>query len=50
VREEGHEVVGVLAILDRLEGGADKVQKAAGEAPYVALTTIDDVYPDRPRT
>jgi orotate phosphoribosyltransferase len=49
VREEGHEVVGVVAILDRLEGGGAAVQKAAGDAPYVALTTIDDVYPDRPR-
>jgi orotate phosphoribosyltransferase len=48
VREEGHEVVGVVAILDRLEGGGEKVQKAAGDAPYVALTTIDDVYPERP--
>src|SRR3954447_21499219 len=48
VREEGHEVAGVLAILDRLEGGSENVQKAAGDAPYVALTTIDDVYPDRP--
>ncbi len=49
VREEGHEVVGVLAILDRLEGGSDAVRKAAGDAPYVALTTIEDIYPDRPR-
>jgi orotate phosphoribosyltransferase len=49
VREEGHEVVGVLAILDRLEGGGEAVQQAAGDAPYVALTTIDDVYPERPR-
>jgi orotate phosphoribosyltransferase len=49
VREEGHEVAGVVAILDRLEGGGETVQKAAGDAPYVALTTIDDVYPERPR-
>jgi orotate phosphoribosyltransferase len=49
VREAGHEVAGVLAILDRLEGGSEKVQQAAGDAPYVALTTIDDVYPQRPR-
>jgi orotate phosphoribosyltransferase len=48
VREEGHEVVGVLAILDRLAGGAQAIQDAAGGAPYVALTTIDDVYPERP--
>jgi orotate phosphoribosyltransferase len=49
VREEGQEVAGVLVILDRLEGGGEALQEAAGDAPYVALTTIDDVYPDRPR-
>jgi len=48
VREEGQEVAGVLAILDRLEGGGEALQQAAGDAPYVALTTIDDVYPERP--
>lgn len=47
VREEGHEVCGVVAICDRLAGGADAIREAAG-APYVALTTIDDVYPQRP--
>jgi orotate phosphoribosyltransferase len=48
VREEGQEVAGVLTILDRLAGGADAVREAANGAPYVALTTIDDVYPERP--
>ena len=47
VRAEGLEVVGVLAICDRLAGGAEAIRAAAG-APYVALTTIDEVYPDRP--
>jgi orotate phosphoribosyltransferase len=47
VREEGHEVVGVLAICDRLAGGAEKIKQASG-VPYIALTTIDDVYPERP--
>jgi orotate phosphoribosyltransferase len=37
----------VLAILDRLAGGAERIREAAG-APYTALTTIDDVYPERP--
>jgi orotate phosphoribosyltransferase len=37
----------VLAVLDRLAGGAAAIQEAAG-APYLALTTIDDVYPARP--
>jgi orotate phosphoribosyltransferase len=48
VRSEGFEVVGVLAILDRLAGGGDAISAAAGGAPYRALTTIDDVYPERP--
>jgi orotate phosphoribosyltransferase len=47
LRDEGHEVCGVLAICDRLAGGADAIQEAAG-APFVALTTIDEIYPDRP--
>jgi orotate phosphoribosyltransferase len=47
LRDEGHEVCGVLAICDRLAGGSDAIIAAAG-APYVALTTIDDVYPERP--
>ena len=34
-------------ICDRLAGGAEKIKQAAG-VPYVALTTIDDVYPERP--
>jgi orotate phosphoribosyltransferase len=47
VRAEGHEICGVLAICDRLVGGADAVERAAG-APFAALTTIDEVYPERP--
>ena len=47
VRAEGHEVVGVVAILDRLAGGAEAIARAAAGAPYAALATIDDVYPDR---
>jgi orotate phosphoribosyltransferase len=47
VREDGHEIVGVVGVLDRLAGGAEAIEQAAG-APYVALATIDDVYPDRP--
>jgi orotate phosphoribosyltransferase len=49
VREEGHEICGVLAILDRLAGGDEAIRAAAGaEVPYTALATIDDVHPDRP--
>jgi orotate phosphoribosyltransferase len=47
LRDEGHQVCGVLAICDRLAGGAEAIERAAG-APYVALTTIDEVYPERP--
>jgi orotate phosphoribosyltransferase len=47
VREEGHTVCGVLAICDRLAGGAEAIERAAG-APFVALTTIDEIYPQRP--
>jgi orotate phosphoribosyltransferase len=48
VRAEGHEVCGVVAVCDRLAGGADAIREAAGGAPYVALTTIDEIYPERP--
>jgi orotate phosphoribosyltransferase len=47
LRDEGHEICGVVAICDRLAGGGDAIAAAAG-APYVALCTIDDVYPERP--
>jgi len=47
LQEAGHEIVGVTAVLDRLAGGAEAI-RAAANAPYEALTTIDDVYPDRP--
>jgi orotate phosphoribosyltransferase len=47
LRDEGHEVCGVIAICDRLAGGGAAIQAAAG-APYLALTTIDEVYPERP--
>jgi orotate phosphoribosyltransferase len=47
VREAGHPICGVVAVLDRLAGGAERIE-AAAEAPYVALATIDDVYPERP--
>jgi orotate phosphoribosyltransferase len=47
VREEDLEVAGVIAVVDRLAGGAEKIE-AAAEAPYRALVTIDEIYPDRP--
>ena len=47
LREAGHEICGVVSVLDRLAGGGERIAAAAG-APYVALVTIDDVYPERP--
>jgi orotate phosphoribosyltransferase len=47
LREECRSVCGVLAICDRLAGGAEAIRAASG-APFVALTTIDDIYPERP--
>jgi orotate phosphoribosyltransferase len=47
VREEGLEVAGVVAVVDRLAGGGEKIE-AAADAPYRALVTIDEIYPDRP--
>jgi orotate phosphoribosyltransferase len=47
IKEEGLEVAGVTAVVDRLAGGAEAIERAAG-APYRPLLTIDDLYPDRP--
>ena len=47
LHEEGHEICGVVSVLDRLAGGGQRIEAAAG-APYVPLATIDDVYPERP--
>jgi orotate phosphoribosyltransferase len=48
VRAEGYDIVGVVTVLDRLAGGAEAIARASSNAPYQALATIDDVYPDRP--
>ncbi|MDQ3849029.1 MAG: orotate phosphoribosyltransferase [Actinomycetota bacterium] len=47
LRGGGHEICGVVCVLDRLAGGGERIASRAG-APYAALTSIDDVYPDRP--
>ena len=47
IREEGLEIVGTLCVVDRLAGGGERIGAVAG-APFQALTTIDDVYPERP--
>jgi orotate phosphoribosyltransferase len=60
VRAEGLTVAGVVSVLDRLAGGAEAIRAALGTecvgvegvgvegGGYVALTTIDDIYPERP--
>jgi orotate phosphoribosyltransferase len=47
IRDEGFEIAAVLSLVDRLAGGGEKIAEAAS-APYRALTTIDEIYPDRP--
>ena len=47
IRDEGLKVVGVVAVVDRLAGGAAKIE-AASEVPYRTLVTIDEIYPERP--
>jgi orotate phosphoribosyltransferase len=48
VREEGFEIAAVISVLDRLAGGGEAIEAAANGAPYRPLTTIDEVYPERP--
>jgi orotate phosphoribosyltransferase len=47
IREQGLEVAAVVSVVDRLAGGGEAIE-AAAEAPYSALVTIDELYPDRP--
>ncbi|HEX2393070.1 MAG TPA: orotate phosphoribosyltransferase [Solirubrobacterales bacterium] len=47
IREEGLKIVGVRAVVDRLAGGGERIE-AGAEAPYRALVTIDEIYPERP--
>jgi orotate phosphoribosyltransferase len=47
IGEQGLQVVGVLGVVDRLAGGGETIESAAA-APYRALVTIDEIYPERP--
>jgi orotate phosphoribosyltransferase len=47
LQEAGQQICGVVSVLDRLAGGGAAIERAAG-APYRALSTIDDIYPERP--
>jgi orotate phosphoribosyltransferase len=49
LQEAGLQICGVISVLDRLSGGREAIEAATGGAPYVALCTIDEVYPERPR-
>jgi orotate phosphoribosyltransferase len=48
ILEEGHEIAGVVSVVDRLAGGGKAIEEASGDAPYRALVTIDELHPDRP--
>ena len=47
IREQGLEIVATLCVVDRLAGGGEAIERAA-EAPFRALYTIDEIYPERP--
>ncbi len=47
ITEQGLEIVGTICVVDRLAGGGDAIREASG-APFRALATIDEVYPERP--
>jgi orotate phosphoribosyltransferase len=47
ILEEGHQIAGVVSVVDRLAGGGEAIE-AAGGKPYRALVTIDELYPERP--
>ncbi|CAN5571421.1 hypothetical protein BH24ACT24_BH24ACT24_06800 [soil metagenome] len=44
---ENLQVAAVVTVVDRLAGGRARIEKAAN-VPFVALTTVDDVFPERP--
>ena len=44
---DGLDVRGTVCVVDRLAGGRDAIEQAGG-APFRALVTIDELYPDRP--
>jgi orotate phosphoribosyltransferase len=48
MREEGLEIVGGLCVVDRLAGGSEAIGEAIDGAPFRALVTIDELYPERP--
>jgi orotate phosphoribosyltransferase len=47
LRDAGHEILGVTTVLDRLAGARARIEAETGVG-FHPLTTIDDVYPERP--
>lgn len=47
IAEQGLEVAATLCVVDRLAGGSAAIEEASG-APFRALLTIDEIYPERP--
>ena len=47
IRDQGLEIMGGVCVVDRLAGGAEAIADAM-DAPFDALVTVDDIYPDRP--
>lgn len=47
LQQEGLTVCGVVIVCDRLAGGEERLAEQT-RAPFIALTTIDEVYPGRP--
>jgi orotate phosphoribosyltransferase len=47
MREQDLEVVGAVCVVDRLAGGGQAIAEAAA-APFRALITISELYPERP--
>lgn len=47
MREQDLEVVGAVCVVDRLAGGGQAIAEAAA-APFRALATISELYPERP--
>jgi orotate phosphoribosyltransferase len=47
LQDAGLQICGVVSVLDRLAGAAAAIERAAS-APFMALSTIDEIYPERP--
>jgi orotate phosphoribosyltransferase len=46
-RDEGLDVVGAVAVMDRLAGGRERIEAELGSVPFISLATIDDIHPER---